>query len=102
MFIQLRTQIVLYFHIQRAFKSIHLDKIIVLMEGELWMDKYARFKLKIDAKPSLFHKHTVRKVIGERCGGKSEKKYCGIARPYVVYVGINLILIKYTGSMFTK
>lgn len=44
------------------------------MEGELWMDKYARFKLKIDAKPSLFHKHTVRKVIGGALWGKIRKE----------------------------
>lgn len=38
------------------------------------MDKYDHFKLKIDAKPSLFHKQTVRNAVGGALWGKIRKE----------------------------
>jgi len=38
------------------------------------MDKYDHFKLKIDAKPSLFHTQTVRKAVGVALWGKIRKE----------------------------
>ncbi|PLC16896.1 hypothetical protein BV582_04910 [Bacillus paralicheniformis] len=38
------------------------------------MDKYDHFKLKIDAKPSLLHKQTVRKAVGGALWGEIRKE----------------------------
>ncbi|UIN47929.1 hypothetical protein M8181_09695 [Bacillus licheniformis] len=49
------------------------------------MDKYDHFKLKIDAKPSLFHKQTVRKAVGRSVVGENQKR--GSTEPRILVCG---------------
>lgn len=64
------------------------------------MDKYDHFKLKIDAKPSLFHTQTVRKAVGVALWGKIRKEVLQNCEP--TSCSIYHIMIKHTGFMFMK